>query len=445
MPFSAMPASVTHGTLATGAAKQINATEDGRLEVDADFSDASVDAFGRLRISSPLTLFDSSHRFSDNGLWCSSTAVSGTYAFNGSQGCIDMNVTAGAGSRVFRETRRVFAYQPGKSLLSMNSFVFSAPKTNLRQRVGYFDTNQGYFLELNANADSICFVRRFSTTGSTAEARVSRLGGVYGAGDTGWNTDKLDGTGPSGITAFNVEAAQIMFVDLEWLGVGTVRMGFVLNGRFVVCHQFHHANVISTTHIGTACLPLRYEIENTNNTSGVSTMKQICSTVLSEGGYELRGQQKTVGTPITSPYPLGVAGTKYPVVALRLKSSELNSIVVPTSASVLGLGNGISFKWEVVIGGDISGGTWVSASDDSSVEYNITSTSLSNGSSVASGYFASSNQSTAIANILKSELFNLQLERDIFTSTPQVIAIAISSDTNSSSVYGRIDWEEVTR
>ena len=27
------------------------------------------DAFGRTRVSAPLTLFDSSHRYNDNGLW----------------------------------------------------------------------------------------------------------------------------------------------------------------------------------------------------------------------------------------------------------------------------------------------------------------------------------------------------------------------------------------
>lgn len=440
-----MPDAVVHGTLPTGAAKEIGATSEGRLQVDADFSETSVDAFGRLRISSPLTLFDSSHRFADNGLWATATATSGSATFNANHGSVDLAVTTASGSEVLRETKRVFAYQPGKSLVSMNSFVFAAPKTGLRQRVGYFDTIQGYFVELGETEASVCFVRRSSTTGSVVETKISRLGGVYGAGDTGWNTDKLDGNGPSGITAFNVTAAQIMFVDLEWLGVGSVRMGFVINGRFVVCHQFHHANVISTTHIGTACLPLRYEIRNTAATASASTLKQICSTVLSEGGYELRGEQRTVGTPITSPYALAVAGTKYPIVSLRLKGTELNSIVVPVSASVLGLGNGPNYKWEVVINGDVTGGSWVSAGNDSSIEYNITSTSLANGVSVASGFFASSNQSTAIGNILKSELFGLQLERNSFTSVPQVLSIAISCDTATSTAYGRIDWEEVTR
>ena len=42
----------------------------------------SGDAFGRLRTSTPFTLFDSSHRFDDNGLWSTSTATGGTATFN---------------------------------------------------------------------------------------------------------------------------------------------------------------------------------------------------------------------------------------------------------------------------------------------------------------------------------------------------------------------------
>ena len=38
----------------------------------------ATDAFGRQRVSTPLTLFDSSHRYRDNGLWNNSTANGGT-------------------------------------------------------------------------------------------------------------------------------------------------------------------------------------------------------------------------------------------------------------------------------------------------------------------------------------------------------------------------------
>jgi hypothetical protein len=195
----------------------------------------NIDAFGRLRVSTPFTLFDSSHRFSDNGLWSTSTATSGTATFNANQGLMDLDVTAASGSEVIRETNKVFSYQPGKSLLVLNTFVMSPAKTNLKQRVGYYGANNGYYLELNNT--TVSFVERSSVSGSLVNTSVAQAS---------WNVDKLDGTGPSGIT-LNLEKAQILFMDLEWLGVGTVRIGFVINGNFYVCHKFHHANVIAST------------------------------------------------------------------------------------------------------------------------------------------------------------------------------------------------------
>jgi hypothetical protein len=62
---------------------------------------------------------------------------------------------------------------------------------------------------------------------------------------------------------------------------------------------------------------------------------QVCSTVITEGGYELRGLEQAIGTPITDRKLLSVAGTFYPVVSLRLKTSpnRLDAIVILTALS----------------------------------------------------------------------------------------------------------------
>ena len=124
----------------------------------------NIDAFGRLRVSNPFTLFDSSHRFADNGLWSTGTATGGAATFNAAQGLVDLDVTAASGSEVIRETTKVFSYQPGKSLLVLSTFVMSAAKTNLRQRVGYFGADNGYYLEQNNS--TVSFVERSSVTGA---------------------------------------------------------------------------------------------------------------------------------------------------------------------------------------------------------------------------------------------------------------------------------------
>jgi hypothetical protein len=396
----------------------------------------NFDSFGRLRVSEPFTLFDSSHRYDDNDLWSTATATGGTAVFNANQGLVDLNVTAASGSSVTRESIKVFPYQPGKSLLVLNTFVMSPAKTGLTQRVGYYETNNGFYLEQVDN--QIQFVRRSYVTGSIVNTPVLQ---------SNWNGDKLDGTGPSGIT-LDLTKAQILWMDLEWLGVGSVRVGFIINGQFIVCHTFNHANLIASTYITTASLPLRYEIFNSAETSGASTLKQICSTVISEGGYELRGKQQSIGTPITAPRTFAVAGTYYPIVGIRLQPTRLDAIVIATAISLIGLGNGKNYQWRVVNGNvAISGGSWLPAPGDSSVEYNLTGTSATGGRILASGYVNSSNQGSPSINILKEALFSNQLERDGLTGTPYQLVIEIAIDVTGglSGAYASIDWEEVSR
>ena len=393
----------------------------------------SVDAFGRLRVSSPFTLFDSSHRFADNGLWSTSTATSGTATFNANQGLINLAVTSASGSEVVRETNKVFAYQPGKSLLVLNTFTMNLAKTNLRQRVGYFGASNGYYLEQN-NTNSITFVERTSVSGSLINTPTAQAN---------WSEDKMDGTGPSGVT-LDLTKSQILFMDLEWLGVGTVRMGFVINGNFYVCHKFHHANLISGTYITTASLPIRYEITNTGATSGASTLKQICSTVLSEGGYELRGTQQAVGTPITAPRTLTTAGVFYPIVSIRLKSTKLDGIVIATAISVIG-NSAANYNWQVIAAGTTTGGSWVSAGTNSSVEYNLTGASFAGGRILASGYFTATASTSVSVDILRAALFSNQLERDGLTGTPYEITVILAAGTNNETTFASMDWEEVSR
>jgi hypothetical protein len=396
----------------------------------------NFDAFNRMRVSNPLTLFDSSHRYRDNNLWSTLSANGGSVSFNASQGLMELNVTNTAGASAIRETAKVFAYQPGKSLLAMNTFVMASSATNLRQRVGYFGDQNGIYFQLDDGDISI--VKRSLVTGSIVESVVSR---------SNWNGDKLDGTGSSGIV-LDITKAQILWMDFEWLGVGTVRVGFCINGQFIVCHSFHHANILDSTYITTASLPLRYEITNKAATSGSKTLKQICSTVISEGGYELRGLQQAVSIPITAPRSFAVAGTFYPIITIRLKNSpdRLDAIAILTALSILGQGNGINYNWQVKANGVTTGGSWVDAGVDSAVEYNITGTSYAGGRILASGFLNSSNQGSPNLDILKEALFKFQLERNNLTKTPFELTLIAATDTsNGSGMFASMDWEEVSR
>jgi hypothetical protein len=393
------------------------------------------DAFGRLRTSAPFTLFDSSHRYQDNNLWSTATGVSSDATFNADAGLVDLNVTTTSGGYVTRETKQVFSYQPGKSLLVLNTFVMEPDKENLRQRVGYFNGSNGIYIQLDEGV--LSFVKRSFVTGSVAETVVTQAQ---------WNIDKLDGTGHSGKT-LDINKAQIFWMDIEWLGVGTVRLGFVIDGVFIHCHSFHHANLIEATYITTASLPLRYEIINLDTTDSNSTLKQVCSTVISEGGYELRGEQRAIGTLISSPYDLTATGVRYPVASIRLKASpnRLDSIVIPTAISVLGQGNNGIYTWELVQDATTSGGTWSGVDSSSAVEYNISGSSTSGGTVVAKGYLASSNQGSTSVDISKEALFAFQLKRNGLTNLPEEFSLVVETKVAGHDVYGSLDFEEISR
>ena len=419
-------------TTASGQPIQVTSSSTGIVNVQP--GGVASDAFGRLRSSTPLTLFDSSHRYKDNGLWTTTSGTGGTTAFDANAGLVNLNVTTSSGSEIVRETTKCFSYQPGKSMLVMSTFVMNTAKAGLRQRVGYYGANNGIYLEQNGTS-APAFVERSYVTGALTETSVSQ---------SSWNIDKLDGTGTSGLT-LDLTKAQILFMDVEWLGLGTVRVGFVINGKLIHCHSFHHANLITSTYITTASLPLRYEIRNTAATASSSTLKQICSTVISEGGYELRGLQQAIGTSITSPYSLTVAGTYYPVISLRLKSTALDAIVILTAISLMSAAGTANYVWRVVASATTTAGTWTSAGADSAVEYNLTGTASTGGRVVAQGYFSGSNQSSAATDILKEALFKFQLERDGLAGTPYELSLLISASAATSTVHASMDWEEISR
>jgi len=403
----------------------------------ANPSGTAVDAFGRARVSMPLTLFDSSHRFKDNGLWATSNTATATYAHNANAGLITLNLDTTLNAEIVRETTKCFSYQPGKSLQILQTFVFNTAKAGLRQRVGYYGTQNGIYLELDGS--NLYWVERSYSNNAVNETRVAQAN---------WNRDTLLGnvsSSPSQIT-LDISKAQIAFIDVEWLGLGTVRCGFVIDGQLIHTHSFHHANLIDGTYMTTASLPARYEIKNTTATASNSTLKQVCSSVISEGGYELRGDQWSVGTPVQTPKSLATAGTYYPIVSIQLKSTNLDAIVILTALSLLGINsNPCSIAWRVIRGGTLTSPSWSPGSANSSVEYDTSATGISGGQILGSGYVAIQNQSSQTIDILKEALFKFQLQRNGLTGTPEPITLAMSASVNNVQALASVDWEEISR
>lgn len=402
----------------------------------ANPSGTAVDAFGRARGSQPVTLFDSFNRYEDNGKFSTANTAGGTFTYSANAATMSLTVNTTSGAKVQRETTKVFAYQPGKSLLVMNSVVFNAPQTNLVQKVGYFNDRNGVFLEQTGT--TIRFGLRSFINGSVSHTYANQAD---------WNVDTLLGgvsTSPSQVT-LDLTKAHIFWVDIEWLGVGSVRCGFVIDGQFVHCHTFHHANIIASTYMSTACLPVRYEIENTGTTAAPATLRQICTSVISEGGYEIRGKSRSYGQEPTAAQQraLAVAGTYYPIVSIRLDPTKNDGIAVPKDISIAPVNSAI-YKYRLVLGPTLTGAFWTSAGSDSCVEYDANNvTTMTGGTVLSSGLINATNQAAASVS-LDGELFKYQLERNGLANTSVILTVAMTSSAATCNVVATIDWQEFT-
>lgn len=88
------------------------------LQTAADArTNPSSDSFGRLRVAQPFTLFDSQLLYDDRSdLYDTQTAEQATTEYLVNESSVRLVTTSLPGSRVTRQSKRVFAYQPGKSL-----------------------------------------------------------------------------------------------------------------------------------------------------------------------------------------------------------------------------------------------------------------------------------------------------------------------------------------
>jgi len=400
------------------------------------FKDNAIDAFNRLKVANPFTVFDSQNRYQPNDKWDIFGVTGGTYSYSLNESAVNLIVGTTAGSKVTRETKRVFPYQPGKSLLVLSTFAFNQPKTGLRQRIGYFGITGGATAGIPYNG---VYLEQNGLTLSMNLVSAS-LGTTITANQSDWNGDVFDGTGSSG-RDLDITKANIFWMDIEWLGVGDVRTGFFVDGRPVIAHTFHNDNINSTAYMTTACLPIRYELENLTGQTGGSQSKQICSSVVSEGGYEGFSRRYNISTDATT-LTLVSAGTYYPVLSIRLNSNRLDSIIVPSNISAIVESAGAAWvHYRIVLGGTFTGTapTW-HTHYNGNVDYvvHVNTTGLTGATDVVGGYI----NAGGVSDISSQNDFNFQLGRTQ-TGVSDIITLVAAGASPNVKFAADLSWFEI--
>jgi hypothetical protein len=410
---------VTQGTDPWVVSGNVNATLTGGIG-EVSFPTTQTDAFGRLRVSNPVTVFDSQNRYIDGEQFSSDNSGTGNVTYNANSSNFTLSVS-GNGDEVIRQAKRVTLYQPGKSLLIMNTFAFNTPTNNLRQRVGYFTAQNGIFLE--ADGTTINIVKRSYTSGSAVDTKVAQAS---------WNGDTFNGAGASGIT-LDVSKTQILWTDIEWLGVGSVRVGFVINGVFYIAHTFHHANVETDVYMTTASLNCRYEI---TSTGASGSMRQICSTVISEGGYSPTPPIRSVSNG-TVEKRLSLADTLYPLATIRLDPNTPDCVVMP--AQIDFLSTDVRYGEIQLIENATLTGASFNNNESTTVETDTSATAMSGGTKVYSALWASRTTLNFEETIKK----RLQLAREA-DGTPITLTFAAASNSSNTDILYKFGWEELS-
>lgn len=340
----------------------------------------SFDAFNRLEVSTPFTLGDYKHLYGLDPNFIDYMPYGGNVTFRVNEAAARLTTNSSPNSRVVHQTKFYHHYMPGKSQAILTSFNFYSNVANVTKRTGYFDDNDGMFLEQDGNGN-LYFVLRSYVTGSAQERRIPQ---------SQWNGDHCDGTGLSGFN-IDITKTQLAYFDFQWLGVGRVRCGFFHNDEYVIAHTFYNSNNLANVYMSTPNLPVRCEIKNEGITTG-GYFDQICSTVMSEGGYVEAGQDWGA----THPALVNVtSGQSKPIFAIRLT----NTFKTYKNRMIVRMGNlnmfsdGENIQWRLI---KLPGNTfitantisWTNVNTNSGVQYSANIQSYTDGEEIDNGFVA---------------------------------------------------------
>jgi len=381
------------------------------------------DLFGRMKVTMLNPQFTYQNEYNKGELqWVEKITGTASATHDPTDATVKLKVSA-AGDKIIRQTIKYMRYFSGKSSQCTMTFYTDAMDADTVFRAGYFDDHNGVFFERDDSTEYVV-VRNNGVDQKTERSE--------------WNRDILRG--------FDFDKSVILQINLQWLGVGVVQ--FIVqkpNGELVIVHENQGSGFLESTYMRTANLPIRYELEATAEYAGSgSEAKQICAAYGHEDGScgEVSKYRHTANNGITA---ASVTTTKRAIIAIRPKA-EFEGIAnrsdVRPSAIDLLVG-GANIQWETVYNPTLTGEvTWISAGDDSPIEYSVDVNTYTGGTIFRSGFVSqgSGNTRTAVSSNVQD---NYPLGLDVDGANPTSIAIVARSFSGTATVSAAIGFEEI--
>jgi hypothetical protein len=180
-------------------------------------------------------------------------------------------------------------------------------------------------------------------------------------------------------------------------------------------------------------------------------MDQICSTVVSEGGYVEAGTDWAVTSPTLKTV---ISGATLPIIAIRLKTTfkTYSNRMIVRMGNLNMFSDGESIKWRLLKLPDSSyldDTTWTDVDADSGVQYNVDATTWTDGDEMDNGWVGASTQGSQKAggapasNMPSSAKKNYIVQNYDSTDSEIYLIVATNLGTQSTKVGAAVQWREI--
>ncbi len=380
----------------------------------------------RLKVAPFQTVFFNTFQYGkETDVWDESVVGVGTATHNTSSSNVVMQVGSTLGSKVIRQTKQVMRYIPGRPATLAFAIRLEQPQVGIRRRFGLFDEYNGAYFEDDGGTYS--YVIRSSASGITTETRVTR---------ENWNGEKFDGNGYTGVTA-DATKQQMISINYEWYGAGLVQFNWLMKNETIISHTFDNSNTNPYVWCSTPFLPIRVEIENVTGVAGTHYIYQGSNSLIQEGEPEKLGTLVSIANPITGT-TMTAANTFYPIVSLRLKSTQLSAVMLLRSLQAATNDN-TNVYWKLFENATLTGGTWVDHPDPNSfLQYNITATAVTGGTTLLNGFIVGGG--AALIDI--DDKAALQIGRSGIGTISDTYTLACASPNTNKAALAVLNWIE---
>lgn len=397
----------------------------------------TVDGYQRLRVASPVTILDLDYAYYMPGdliaqqipIFSSFITGSGAVVRPAFEPAAMLSVGTDSGAQVIWQTKESFPAQVGKGLHVIQFGMLGANVPNVIKRIGFYDNAGGWFFEQNGQTGTLRVATRTSLTGSPVDTAFDQ---------STWNIDKMDGTGPSGIT-LDPTKYQVFVIDT---GALRVRFGLYQNGILYYVHQNVGTNFIPAVFTAAGDFPVRAEVLNTSASAG-AVMKVANAAVVIDGGFEDNPSSFAFSVNTGDTLKTGIT-TPVPILSIRprlLVGTQPNrTFITLRDFGVFTFGQ--VTRYQLVYNGTLTGASFNPADPQAAVEFDTTATGITGGRVVDSGYIAAFAKDVAFS--ADKFPFRLPFTLDYSGSVQDVYTLVVSGVNGSSTtVGGSFKWQEI--